>query len=246
MALWFYLKKVFVDVEPDIEHVNIHYTWTGRGCPPDWGSHRETRAMPRGGTFFKGMGGLVADESGAPQAGSAERVEIPDDGVRRKILRLPNTVAENGSVHDHYSFHHYFEVFRHGHSYRTRLYSEDIVTKEIEYIDYVGNVGGMCIYWSIGDWDAPQYTPTEEHNFVSWYGEDNPFRSHKLYATENKDGFIQRRHELLAALPMPRRYVENIRGPRGATAHQGWHTGGLRTAGDSWEDYFGWYEHTFE
>jgi hypothetical protein len=246
MALWFYLKKVFVDQEPNIEHVNIHYTWTPRGYPPDWAAHRETRAMPRGGVYFRGMGGLAADASGAAQAGAAERVEVADDGVRRKILRLPNSLAENGSTHEHYTLHHYFEVFRHGRACNTQLYSEDIVTKEIEYIDYVGNVGGMCIYWSIGDWDAPQYTPTEEQNFVAWYGEDNPYRSHKLYASEDKNTFIQRRHELLSALPMPRRYVEKIRGPRGAMAHQGWHTGGLRTAGPSWEEYFGWYEHTFQ
>src|SRR5437660_1397610 len=134
--MWFYLKKIFVDQEPGIEQVNIHYTWTPPGRPPDWGSHRETRAMPRGGVYLKGVG---------------ERVELGDDGVRRKILRLPNAVMENGSVHEHYTFHHYFEFFQHGHQYHTQLYSEDIVAKEIEYVDYVGNLGGMCIYWSIGD-----------------------------------------------------------------------------------------------
>ena len=247
MAMFFYLKKVFVDEEPHIEHVNIHYTWTPPGRAPDWGSHRETRAMPRGGVFFRGMGGVTLDDSGAATTTVAERVEVADDGVRRKVLRLPNTVMDNGSVHEHYSFHHYFEVFRHGHGYHTQLYSDDIVTKEIEYVDYVGNVGGMCVYWSIEDWDSPQYTPTEEQNFTAWYGEDNPFRSHKFYAAEDKDGFTWERHRLLAALPMPRRYLAKIRGPRGAIAHQGWHTGGLRTGSpdDSWEDYFGWHEHTF-
>ena len=103
----------------------------------------------------------------------------------------------------------------------------------------------MCVYWSIYDWDAPQYTPTEEQNFVAWYGEDNPFRSHKLYASENKDEFIRIRSEMIAALPMPRRFLTNIRAPRGAPVQQGWHAGGLYTANrsDRWEDYWGWYIH---
>ena len=247
MATSFYMKKIFHDHEPDIELVNIHYTWSAPGHAPDWGAHRETRMMPRGGVFLRGLGGTTLDDTGLSHQTVAERVELPDDGTRRKVLRLPNTVSVNGHQTEEYSFHHYFEIFRHGRQHHGPLYTEEIVTKEIEYVDYVGNLGGMCVYWSIGDWDTAQYTPTEEHNFVARYGEDSPWRSHKFYGAEDKTTFSRIRSEMLAALPMPRRYVARIRGPRGATVHQGWHVGGLWTPNPSerWEDYFGWYEHTF-
>jgi hypothetical protein len=241
----FYIKKTFQDLEPGIEMVNIHYTWSPLGHPPDWGAVRETRMMPRGGVFLRGMGGTTLDDSGMSQQTVAERVELPDDGIRRKVLRLPNAIPVNGHHHEHYTFHHYFEYFQHGHIRHSPLYSDDIVTKEIEYVDYVGNLAGMCVYWSIGDWDVAQYSPTEEHNFVAWYGEDNPYRSHKFYGAEDKENFSRIRSEMLAALPMPRRYVTRIRGPRGAVVHQGWHVGGMWTPNrdERWEYYFGWYEH---
>jgi hypothetical protein len=248
MATMFYVKKVFQDQEPDIEMVNVHYTWTALGHPPDWGSHRETRMMPRGGVFLRGMGGTTMDDAGGAVNAVAERIEIPDDGIRRKVLRLPNVVWDSdGHSHEEYAFHYYFEIFRHGHQYHGPLHTEDIVTKEIEYTDHVGNLGGMCVYWSIGDWDTPQYSPTEEPNFIAQYGEDNPYRSHKFYGYEDKDNFSRIRGQMLRALPMPRRYVTKIRGPRGAIVQQGWHTGGLweENPADRWEDYFGWYEHTF-
>lgn len=245
MASSFYIKKSFSDSEPDIELVNVHYTWTALGHPPYWESHRETRMMPRGGVILRGSGGTTLDEHGEWGQSVAERVELADDGVRRKVLRLPNGIDWDWSYHEHYAFHHYFEIFRHGHRHTSPLYTEEIVTKEIEYVDHVGNVGGMCVYWSLYDWDVAQYSPTEEQNFVAWYGEDSPFRSHKLYGSEDKEEFIRIRSEMIAALPMPRRFVTRIRGPRSATVHQGWHVGGMYTSnrGDRWEDYWGWHTH---
>jgi hypothetical protein len=246
MAASFYLMKTFEDREPDIEFVNIHYTWTPAGQPPNWGDHRETRTMPRGGVILRGSGGVTRDESGQAGETVVERVELPDDGVRRKVLRLPNVIYTDGTAHERYDLHHYFEIFRRGHQYHSGLFTEEIVPKEIEYIDHVGNLGGMCVYWSVYDWNTPQYTPTEEHNFADWYGEDSPYRSYKFYGSEDKENFLRIRSAMLAALPMPRRFVAQIHGPRGATIHQGWHTGGMwaENKDDEWEDYFGWYEHT--
>src|SRR5437016_7059712 len=60
----FYIKKTYVDTEPGIELVNIHYTCTPVNKMPNWETHRETRAMPRGGVLVRGMGGTTLDESG--------------------------------------------------------------------------------------------------------------------------------------------------------------------------------------
>ena len=45
MSLSFYIKRTYIDPDPDIELVNIHYTWTPLGELPHWEAHRETRLM---------------------------------------------------------------------------------------------------------------------------------------------------------------------------------------------------------
>jgi hypothetical protein len=245
----FYIKRTYIDAEPGIELVNLHYTWTLLGETPNWEAHRETRVMPRGGVLIRGMGGTTVDESGQYVQTTSERIELPDDGVRRKIIRLPKAIpspsAPDGYA-EHYAFHHYFEVFRDGKREQSPLYTEEIVSKEVEYLDFNGTLGGMCIFWSIYDWDAPQYQPTEEANFVARFGEDSPYRSHKFYGAEDKENFSRTRSEMLRSLPLPRRFVGKIYGPKGAQVHQRWHVGALWTPNrdERWEDYWGYVIHT--
>ena len=88
----FYLKKTFIDPQPGIEQVNIHYTWTPLGERPNWEAHRETRALPRGGVLIRGMGGTTLDESGGYVQSASETLTLPDDGIRRKVLRWPKAI----------------------------------------------------------------------------------------------------------------------------------------------------------
>jgi hypothetical protein len=243
----FYMKKSFVDTLPGIELVNLHYTWTPLGQMPNWDAHRETRVMPRGGVLVRGMGGTTVDEQGQYVQTSSETIQLPDDGVRRKIIKLPNDILDpaTGNYTENYLLHHYFEVFLNGKRELSPLFTEEIVSKEVEYVDHQGNLGGMCIFWSIYDWDSPQYQPTEESNFIARYGEDNDYRSLKFYGTEDKENFSRTRSQMLAALPLPRRYVGKIRGPKGAEIHQRWHVGNLwqPNPADRWEDYWGYVLH---
>jgi len=178
---------------------------------------------------------------------SSETIQLPDDGVRRKIIKLPNDILDpaTGNYTENYLLHHYFEVFLNGKRELSPLFTEEIVSKEVEYVDHQGNLGGMCIFWSIYDWDSPQYQPTEEPNFIARYGEDNDYRSLKFYGTEDKENFSRTRSQMLAALPLPRRYVGKIRGPKGAEIHQRWHVGNLwqPNPADRWEDYWGYVLH---
>ena len=239
----FYMKRSYVDTEPGIELVNIHYTWTPLGQQPDWEAHRETRAMPRGGVLVRGMGGTIVDDTGNYVQSTSERVELPDDGVRRKVIRLPKSIPDpaTNQYTDNYSFHHYYEVFRNGKRQNSPLYTEEIVSKEVEFIDFNGNLGGMCIFWSVYDWDSPQYQPTEEPTFIERFGEDSPYRSHKFYGAEDKETFSRTRSEMLASLPLPRRFVGHIYGPKGAEVVQRWHVGNMwqPNRADRWEDYWG-------
>ena len=148
----FYMKRSYVDTEPDIEMVNIHYTWTPLGQQPDWEAHRETRSMPRGGTLIRGFGGTTLDEGGGIGQTMSETIELPDDGTRRKVLRLPFDIHDpaTDTYVEEYAFHHYFEIFRNGKREESPLYTEEIVTQEVEFADHEGNLGGMCIYWMWG------------------------------------------------------------------------------------------------
>lgn len=109
----FYIKRSYVDTQPGIELVNIHYTWTPVGQQPDWEAHRETRAMPRGGVLIRGLGGTTVAESGEYVQTLSQQVELPDDGIRRKVLRLPKDVLDpvSGKYVENYAFHHYYMKF---------------------------------------------------------------------------------------------------------------------------------------
>ena len=172
----FYIKRNYVDNGPGIEMVNIHYTWTPLNQAPDWEAHRETRSMPRGGTLMRGFGGTTLDETGESVQTQGQVIELPDDGVRRKVIRLPSDVWDPGQEKhvEEYVFHHYYEIFRDGKREESPLYTEEIVAQEVEFADNDGTLGGMCIYWSIYDWDAPQYQPTEVPEFIEKYGEGQP------------------------------------------------------------------------
>ena len=158
-------------------------------------------------------------------------IELPDDGVRRKVIRLPSDVWDPGQEKhvEEYAFHHYYEIFRDGKREESPLYTEEIVAQEVEFVDRDGTLGGMCIYWSIYDWDAPQYQPTEVLEFIEKYGEDSPYLSYKFYGSEDMEAFSEQRAEMLKTLSLPRRFVGKIRGPRGAQVVQSWHVGGTWT-----------------
>ena len=239
----FYIKRSYVDTQPGIELVNIHYTWTPVGQQPDWEAHRETRAMPRGGVLVRGMGGTTLDETGNSIQTASETVQLPDDGTRRKVIRLPFDVLDpaQGKYVEDYAFHHYFEVFREGKRELSPVYTEEIVNQEVEFVDEQGTLGGMCIYWSLYDWDAPQYQPTESPEFIAKYGEDSPYRSFKFYGSPDMEEFSRIRADMLKALPTPRRFVGKIRGPKGAQVVQSWHVGGLWVPNklERWESYWG-------
>ena len=244
----FYIKRSYVDTQPGIELVNIHYTWTPVGQQPNWDVHRETRAMPRGGVLIKGMGGTTVAESGEYVQTLSQTVELPDDGIRRKVIRLPKDVLDpaTGTYVENYAFHHYYEVFREGKREVSPVYTEEIVTKEVEYIDYSGTLGGMCIFWGIYDMDAAQYQPTEAGGFIEKFGEDSPYRSFKFYGAEDKENFSRTRSEMLKSLPTPRRFVGKIQGPKGAEVRQSWHLGNMwqPNPAERWESYYGDVTHT--
>ncbi|MEW6300212.1 MAG: hypothetical protein AB1671_21165 [Thermodesulfobacteriota bacterium] len=225
--MW-YLKKMWLDQAPGVEAVIIHYTCTPLGQLPDWTFPHETRVMEKNARVKQGFGGTtLAAEDQVATIPVTERPALAPPNARVKVLRMPAAVFDprTASFTEHYLFHYFFEVWQHGRSWGTPPVAEEIVSKEIEYVDWRGNVSGLCAHWSVYDGDAFVYAPTETPEFIARFGEESPLRSHKFYGSANRNLFARLKWALVQQLPLPRRWRTKIWGPKGAPVLQGWHVG---------------------
>jgi hypothetical protein len=206
---WYYAKG-WTDAEDGVEQVVIHYTWTPPSQWPDWSWGHEAR--------------VLQDLGGFPRQ-------------RLKVLRMPREVwdMENGWPTPEYRFHYYFEVFQNGGRWTTDLFSEDIVYRDLEYVDHDGWITHICIYWSVGDWKAPVYSPMEDPRFPA----DSEFRSTKYYSYWDKDRFHYEKYHMLRALELPHRFRSRMWGPRGADLVQQYHVGHMYPPEEKSEAWIG-------
>jgi hypothetical protein len=181
--------------------------------------------MEKNAMIREGMGGttLVGDELVNTEA--RERPAAAPANARVKVIKLPTRIwhPRLNDWTESYLFHHYFQVHQHGRVWTTDLYSEEIVSQDIEYVDWVGNVSGACAHWGVFDFDAQQYVPSETQEFIERFGQDHEFRSFKFYRYPNRDHFIRQKATLMREIPLPHRWRSKVWGPRGAEVTQGWH-----------------------
>jgi hypothetical protein len=225
--MW-YLKKMWLDQEPGIEAVIIHYTFTPLGQTPDWRFPHETRLMEKNAMVKQGFGGTtLAAEDQVATIPVTERPASAPPNARIKILRMPASVfnPQTSTFSENYLFHYFFEIWQNGRQWTTPPVTEEIVSKEIAYLDWHGNVSGLCAHWSVYDGDAFVYAPTETSDFIARFGEESPLRSHKFYGSSDRNFFARAKWALVQQLPLPRRWQTKIWGPRGAAVIQGWHVG---------------------
>jgi hypothetical protein len=206
---WYY-PKGWTDQEDGVEQVLIHYVCTPPGQWPDWSWGHESR--------------VLEDRGGFPR-------------TRLKVLRMPRAVwdMEHGWDAPEYRFHHYFEVLQHGHRWTTDLFSEDIVYRDLDYVDDVGWATNICVYWSVGDWVAPVYSPMEDPRFPG----DSEFRSTKYYSYWDKDRFHSAKSAMLQAMERPHRWQARMHGPRGADLVQQFHVGRMHPPHEKDEFWLG-------
>ena len=236
-----YLKKEFFDTADDIESVAIHYTWTPLGQAPDWSGHRESRLMPAGEMLKTGVGEVAKY---GPPAPSVPQYIHPK--LRKKVLKMPNDIRdeEAGRWTGDYNLHYYYEIFQAGQRHYSPVYTDEIRTREVGLLDPHGVLFGVCANWSVYHWDAPQFSPTEEAQFVAHYGEDHPLRQHKFYGVENQEAFGVAKKAAVDTLPLPHRFLTRISAPVGAPVRLRFHVAnwGLPEH-ERWEDY--WLDETF-
>ncbi len=235
MYFW-YLKREWLDQEDGIDAVYLHYTWTPYSTGPDWNQHRETRLLEKGATIKEGMGGTVLAE-GATDAAVKERPSSSPENARVRVIKMPSRIWDphrNGWT-ENYLSHHYFEVHQKGRVWNTDLFTEEIVSRDLEYVDWAGNLSGTCAHWSVFDFDAAQYTPAEIPEFIDRYGDDNEFRCYKFYHYPDRSHFLRQKKLMTQEIPLPHRWRATVRGPRGAKVVQGWHVGFLDEMPPAWE-----------
>jgi hypothetical protein len=232
---WWYMKREWLDQEPGIDSVYIHYTCTPYEMGPDWEHYGETRLMEQNAVIKEGMGGTILVElSDAPVH---ERPSKSPPHARIRVLKCPTRIWDprTNRQTENFLFHHYFEVHQNGKTWNTEVFTEEIVCREVELVDEVGNVWGTCAHWSLYDDDATQYVPAEVDGFIQRYGEDNEFRSYKYYTHPDRGRFPTTKTLMTREIPMPHRWRSKMWGPRGAQVIQGWHVGYLDHIPSDWE-----------
>ena len=222
-----YMKREWLDQEPGIDNVYIHYTWSSLGNGPDWSQQRETRTMEKNAIIYEGMGGTVLVD--LAQSPKWQRPAKSPENARVRVLKMPvglwNPQANQWS--EQYNFHHYYEVHQRGHVWNTDLFTEEIVSHDVEFVDWVGNVVGTCAHWSVFDFDATQYFPSEMNEFIERYGQNHEFRSYNFYHHPDRSYFLKSKALMVKEFPLPHHWRSKVWGPRGSKVIQGWHVGFL-------------------
>ena len=242
MAFNWYLKKEYFDTNPDIEDVVIHYVCAANGVEPDW-SQAVGRSMPAGEILKSGVGEVAKYGPAAPSV-----PQHVHPSLRKKVLKMPNEVWDpaRGELSGSYTLHYYYEVtLFDGSRQISPVFTDEIATREVVVVDPLGVLGGVCANWSVYDWDAPQFSPTEDPAFIEKYGEDHELRQFKFYGVNDKEDFMMAKKAALDTLPLPHRFTARISAPVGAPVRLRFHVAnwGLPEA-QRWEDY--WLDEVFE
>jgi hypothetical protein len=175
----FQLAKVWVDNTPNTHTVEIRYTWSKLGEPPSWNGQEEVEVM-----------------SVVPNTNPSMRlaaIEIP-----RYLDHEPN-----------YLLHYRFGGGGEFHEGFNQDLTEEIVSREVEYVDNEGLITEVRVLWSVGGWSAPNWSQAK-------------LKGLKLNTLEREAGSETRGdgmadeaiYELVQTVPLPRRFVARIWAPR--------------------------------
>jgi hypothetical protein len=178
----FQLTKVWVDSKPNPGTVEIRYTWSAIGQPGKWEGQEEAEVMA-----------LVPDTR--PQ-------------IRQAVLEIPRYVDGQ----DNYLLHYQFGGGGEHHEGFSRIFTEEIVAREVAHVDAEGRITEMRALWSVGGWAAPNWSKAKLEDLNLFVPDDAA--GHDLEGEGVADEAI---YELVRTVPLPRRFVAKVWGPRGAT-----------------------------
>jgi len=179
----FQLTKVWIDPRPNFENVEIRYKWSPLGEQ----------------VTFKG------DEDCEVMAA----VPNTNPTVRRAILEIPRYLNDK----DNYLFHYQFiPGGTQGQGPLSPIFTEEIVAREVEYVDHDGWVTEVRVVWGVEGWTAPNLTQAELKGLELKLPPDTP--GHDREGEGIADAAI---YELIQTVPLPRHWVAKVWGPKGST-----------------------------
>jgi hypothetical protein len=179
----FQLTKIWIDPRPDFENVEIRYKWL---------------PLAEGVTFN-------GDEDSEVMA----VVPNTNPRVREAIIEIPRYVKNQ----DNYSFHYQFlPGGTQGQGPLSPVFTEEIVAREVEYIDHDGWVTEVRVVWGVGGWTAPNLSRMDLDGLVLNIAPDAP--GHDREGEGIADEAI---YELISTVPLPRRWVGKVWGPKANT-----------------------------
>lgn len=178
----FQLTKIWIDREPGISMVEIRYLWSPLGEPARWEGQEETEVMT-----------AIANTN--PQA-------------RQAVLEIPRYLHDK----DSYQLHYRFVVVRNGKEEFSPIFTEEVVAREVPYVDTEGRITEVRLLWGVGGWTAPNWTQARLEGLKLQMIPTRP--GHDIEGEGIADDAI---YELIQTVPLPRRYVAKVWGPRGAT-----------------------------
>ncbi len=179
---FFFLRKEWIDQEDGIDRVSFNMTLGHLNEPADWKNTQTFIMMPEWGN-------------------------IPLK--RTWIVRLPTHIEGR----DRYLFHYFFQVFYSNGTERvSNAFSQMVMPREFEYIDYSGEFHNVRLHWSLGSWSYPQDTDLEVDG-IEWGTEFSV--SNAIYRANDKL-YLNGRVLMVGRLPVPRRFRGLIWGPKGS------------------------------
>jgi hypothetical protein len=178
----FQLTKVWIDQEPGIEMVEIRYLWSPLGEPAKWEGQEEEEVL------------AVVPNTSPP--------------VRQAVIEIPRYLNEQ----DSYQLHYRFVFVRGGREQFSPIFSEEIVAREIPYVDTEGRITEVRLLWGVNGWTAQNWTQAKLEGLKL---QTIPTRAgHDIEGEGIADDAI---YELIQTVPLPRRYLTKVWGPRDTT-----------------------------
>jgi len=178
----FQLTKVWVDPNDRVDSVAIRFTWSALGAPAKWQGNDEAEVM----------------------------AVIPNTNpkVRQAAIEIPRYLDGE----DNYLLHFQFGGGGEPHTGFSQVYTEEIVAQEIPYVDNEGRVTEVRLLWSVGGWNAPNWSQARLEGLALYYDKNAPGHDQ-----EGEGIADEAMYEMVQTVPLPRRFIGKVWGPRGAT-----------------------------
>lgn len=133
--------------------------------------------------------------------------------VRQAVIEIPRYLNGQDSYHLHYRF-----VFvKDGREQFSPVFTEEIVARDIPYSDTEGRITEVRLLWSVSGWSAQNWTQARLEGLKLQMIPTRP--GHDIEGEGIADDAM---YELIQTVPLPRRYVAKVWGPRGTTVEYGY------------------------